>query len=299
MNIVIGLVLVLALLATVVTGATAFSLRSSDAAGNGLAIAYLVFFFGALWGLLLVVLLLAATRGAGRPPPGLSWTAITAGSLTLLLVYGISQFSAIMLLSDRRVAGPYELALQLTFLAGPLAFLLHAAWRTYGLPAPAWTATGLCAAVVLACAALPWPGVMRLGRAAPAMTPDRVAYPAALLWPGHGLDVIDGPQQLLTVPGPRLGVVHADPLLIDSLFRMYALTDLHPAGPSGPPAPAGAATVEFRLKRLTRETPTQTVRERFLECLPAGSEDARRLRIHERLMTQETLEGMIRAVRDE
>lgn len=297
MNIVIAGLILLLLPASAMVGVMALNLRSSDAAGNGLALVYTLFFAAVLWGLLGLTMLLACLRPAAPAiRAGHSWGLIGGVGLILFLMTAVSQCAAIAGLADRRAAGAAQLALRATVFAAPLAVLLHAAWRVYGPPIPAWAGLGLSGATALACIAIPWPTAARAWRPEPAVSPDRIAYPAALLWESRGFDIIDSPDHLRRLPGHRLQNPGAGPLLIDSLFRTYRLDHLQPAGPSAP-TDEGALLVDFRLHRLTSETPTQTVRERFLDALPADTDPARRERAIAQLQMQETLDGMIRAGR--
>lgn len=275
LNIAIGLALALSFLATCITGATAFSLRSSDAAGNGLALAYLLVFAAVQWGLLGLSFLLASIRGPHASlQPAVPWPGLTTLAAVLMLIAAAATLASIVLLSDRRVTGPYQLAPQLSLIAGPLAIILHLTWRTYAPPVPGWAGLWLPGAVLAIAAALPWPGIAARPGASP-MTADRVHYPALLLWEGAGLRIAQSPGDLDPGPAP---FPPGEPLVIDALFKRYTLR-------------AGG------LKKLAAETPTAEVRERIFAALPPDWPDTRRAELRDRLARVETLDGMIRVLR--
>jgi len=217
------LLVAVAALVCLAAGAMAFHLRASDAAGNGLAQAYLACTLGLCW-LLVGVLLLVAGLRAPHPSAGdPSWTWIGRAALVLFLVAIGGQAAGFAALCTARDSGLLRVLLQLGVAAVPLAFVVHAAWRGLGVPVPAGLATWGCAAVVvlgsgLAVAAL---ASASGGRRAAVRTPlDRVTYPALLVLRMEAVHVVRGAADVRGLPE----ACQADELLvIDALGRTATL----------------------------------------------------------------------------
>lgn len=310
-SILVAALIFTSLLGVAAVGAMTFNLHSSDAAGNGLALVYVLVGGAGLWSLLGLTLLVAHLKGAPGSP-GAPWGRIAPVTLLVWLAWGGSQFAAIILLSDRRTPGVYQGVLQAAFLVAPLALLVHAGWRAFGLgfPAWAWSANGVrvgawaCAAAVLACSAAPWPGIALRERAkapARALTSDSLSYPVLLLWDTKSVRIIESSGGLTTLPSGAVLHREGDPILIDALFRVYAMQNLRPRGGAmklmvtGP----GPVDVEFDLRLISKQAPTEEVRRRVLACRWLGADAERDGAIRERIAREETLDGMIRALRGE
>lgn len=308
MNYVVGMLIVLLVPAAGIVGTMALNLRSSDAAGNGLALVYTLFFIGVLWALLGLTLLIACIR---RPNPALAatlpWTLIGVAAVVLFLAAAASQVATIAVLADRRTAGVYQLVLRAAVFAAPIAFLAHSAWRTYGPGVPAWTGTWLCAGVAAACIVAPWPGVVRAARPAPAPSVPAVTraedlhYPAILVWDTTRVTPIDGPADLQTMHSNSVLHRDDDPVVIDSTHRAFKLAGLRTQKGAlalwvnGP----GAVAVEYTLEALPGPSTSARTREMVLACRWLSVDRDRDAAIRANIAQRETIESMIVDLRSE
>lgn len=306
MLVVLAILLAFTFVLALTVGSMAFNFHSSDAAGNGLAVAFILVFTAALYALVAVILIVVTVRAPhGSLPPDVAvWRKFAGGTLLLFVVAAASQLAAIRVLSEPGVPAFYAVPLQLTFFAMPIAFLLYAAWRTYGIAAvsPATVAV-VCGSVILAGSLLPWPGLIRLqvmpSPSARAPTVATLRYPAVLIWDRSHLVIIESPDDLATMHTNR--VLHRvdDPVLVDSNHRAFTLTGLKFRGSSlklmvtGP----GRYPVEFTLARVDLPVKSQTTRDLILGCKELDADAERDAEIRRRITQRELLENMIEDLR--
>lgn len=311
MPVFIAILIVVAILLIAAVGVMSFNFHSSDAAGNGLAVVYILFFTSILFALLGLILVLVTVRA---PNPSLPadvaiWRKFAGATLVLFIIAAGSSLAAIRVLSSRGVPAPYALALQLTFFITPLAFLLYSAWRTFGLAAiPPSTIAIVCGSAILVGSLLPWPGLVRLqsgsrARAAAlkVSTVETLRYPAVLIWNHVSIQVIDSAADLEQMHTNRVLHRDEDPILLDSLFRAYTLTGLkmRESGLKTMVTGPGVKPVEFTLKLVDLPAKSQTARDLILGCKYLDPDPERDARIRASIAQREVLENMITDLRGE
>lgn len=257
MSILLALVTLLATLLTVVVGATVLQLRASDAAGNGLANAFLAVSMIALWGVLALALLLTALRQQRHQ---LSWTSVNLFTLALFALAAAGQLACLAQLTGRNGDGWFRSVLQLAVITVPTIVLLHVAWRGFGVPLPSRIATlgiggavALLSVVALAGTLRPKPIVIKL-------TADSLAYPALLVRDDTKIEVLTRPADLTSMHTNYLLNRPSDPLVIDSHFAIYELRDL--------------ALVKSALGLLIRGQGVEPVKFRMVPYEPSGTPES-------------------------
>lgn len=291
MSALLGVLLALGGLLTAIVGGTTLSLRSSDAAGNGLAEVFLAVSVIALWLLIGATLIVAATRPPRLP---LHWPLINASTILLFLIAAGGQFAALQLLSGPRIEGGYRLVVQAAVILTPVVALIHGAWRGMGTPVP--VALELAALAVLLGSAIPLWGLRATPRPvarAPADPIEAVAYPALLL-PGLTRVVEIASAEALRAGGRReMLAAPGDTYLIDARFEIFVLREHHhPAGRAG-------ATPGFRLVEWEPDGTAAAALTLLLRVPAWRADPGQDAAIRQRLAGQTTLEGMARVIRGE
>jgi hypothetical protein len=300
MTILLGLLVTLGALLTAFVGATAFSLRSSDAAGNGLAEAFFAFAVLGLWLLIGVALLIAGTR-----PPRLqqSWGTINLVSVVLFFGVAAGMVGALQVLSGHRSEGLYRLLVQVAVVAAPIAALLHVAWRGLGTPLPAGLATRGVALIVVLAALTPVWGMVRPRRAAAAAQVDpleQLAYPAIVIHNLSRVVVADSAADLRTMHTNHVVLATSEPFLIDASLQIYVVRDLRLTKGAGGLMIRGQGVepVSFKLVDWEPDGTPDAVRNILLRVSTFGPDPDKDASIRQRLATEETLEGMIGVIRE-
>lgn len=310
MPIFLAILIVIALLLTAAVGVMSFNFHSSDAAGNGLAVVFILFFTSILFALMALILIIVTIRAphASLPADVAIWRKFAGAAFVLFIIAAGSQLAAVRVLSDRGTSGSYALALQLTFFITPLAFLLYSAWRTFGLAAisPGVVAV-VCASAIVAGSILPWPGLVRLqtrsqaraAAAARAPTVETLRYPAVLIWNGVSLQVIDSAADLEQMHTNRVLHRDEDPVLLDAVFRAFTLKGLkmRESGLTTMVTGPGVKPVEFTLEAADLPVKSQTARDLILGCKYLDPDPEKDAAIRQRIARTETLENMIAELR--
>jgi hypothetical protein len=211
------LLCVLVALAALGAGAAvlvAGQLRSSDAAGNGLAQAYLVVVVAVTWIVVGISLLIAGLQTPhANCPPELPWRAFGWAAAACWALALLGQVAGLAALFDGGSRGALRMLLQAGAGVVPLAFVLHVAWRGLGLPLPATFATlGLLAVVTIGSLLPAVACLARRAAAATAAQQQSIAYPALCLRDDRDVRVLRGAEDLRAVPADTLDVA----LLIDA-----------------------------------------------------------------------------------
>lgn len=226
MTIALGALCVLAALASLLATMTAGALHRSDPAGNGLAAAQLVVTLAITWLLTAatVVIVLLRTPVAGCPTD-LPWPAIGFGTVAGLGLGIAGHFVSLPYLIDGRHRGAWRSLVRSSLFVVPAALSLHASWRGVGLPLPTAFALWGCAAVVAVGAAVPWlaRAAASRQRARTAATPSlfHITYPALLVRPRLGVDVVRSASEVQALPRERFAA--PAPLLIDANGTTWTL----------------------------------------------------------------------------
>src|SRR5262245_1781009 len=179
MSILLGFVTIVAALLTLAVSATVFQLRSSDAAGNGLAQAFFAVANIALWGTLAILMLLVVFR---QQRYALPWGSINTWAILLFMLACAGQLACLGQLTGKQADGWFRVVLQLAVIAPPLAVLMHVMWRTFGLPVPMRVATIGAGVVIAVFSIVALLGLLR-PKQVPAREPDAnsLSYPALLI----------------------------------------------------------------------------------------------------------------------
>lgn len=295
MNAFLGLLLVLGTLGSLLVGATAFQLRSSDAAGNGLAEVYLVAFQGILWFLLGITLLVAGTRPPRAAAP---WGTINVGTFIVFAIAAAGQLAAMVALSHRSSAGVFRLIVQLAVVLPALAVLVHATWRGFGLPLSTGMATWGLAAVVLAGAVAPLPHFLRSRapadpQANPSIREAALEYPAVVIHRLTQLRVAASQDELLAMPTGDIGGTD-EPYVIDSRLQVFVMRDAIAIG-RGVRAD-GLLPVATRLVPWEPDGTPESVHTILLRVTSFAPDSAKDAAIRAALRDEQTLNGMIRVI---
>ncbi len=292
MNAFLGLLLVLGTLGSLIVGATAFQLRSSDAAGNGLAEVYFVVFQGVLWLLLGITLLVAGTRPPRTTAP---WGTINVGTFVMFAIAVAGQVGAMVALSGRSHGPAFRLVVQLAVVLPAFAVLIHATWRGFGLPLSLSLATWGVAAVVALSALAPLPHFLA-SRAPSGSNEDPSIADAALQYPAiviHHLEVVREAatqDDLLAMPTGDIGGPD-EPFVIDSRLQVFVMREGHATG-RGIRAD-GLLPVAARLIPWEPDGTPESVRTILLRVRAFDPDPAKDAGIRSKLQTEETLAGMI------
>lgn len=283
-NIVLGALVAIGALLTAFVGATAFSLRSSDAAGNAMGEAWFAISVMSLWGLIGVALLIAA----GRPPRHqLAWGTVNLATVLLFVGAAAGQLAALQVLSGHRSEGLYRLVVQLAVVVAPAAALVHVAWRGLGAPVSSSAATG-AVAVVLAMASLaPAWGLLNPRRAAVAAAADplvALAYPVVVLHNLAAIDVIGTVDELRGKSARYVEQASSPPFVIDSRLQIFVLR-------------AGPGPGEFHLVDWEPDGTPEAARNILLRTKSFSADAGRDALDRERLAAETTLAGMIAVLR--
>lgn len=183
MTFLIAILVGVAALASLATFAMSLGLGRSDAAGNGLAQAYVVIATLATTLLLVAALLIALTFAPlGSSPP----TVTTLGLTALALAQPATTLPA--LFAARNGVG-LRTMLAIFACLGQLACVLHAMSRALGVPGSTPMAVAGCAAVALLATLLPIPAWPRTRQDRPAGV-FAIAFPALVLRPGRDVHVV-------------------------------------------------------------------------------------------------------------
>ncbi|MBL0170117.1 MAG: hypothetical protein IPP90_05190 [Gemmatimonadaceae bacterium] len=223
MSIVLGIVATLAALLTLAVGATVFQLRASDAAGNGLAHAFLAISVVALWTLLALALVLTALQKQRVAPP---WASINASALLLFALAVAGQAACLAQLTGRQDDGWFRLVLQMAVIAPPIAALTHIAWRAFGAPVPIRIATVGVGILIGGLSVVSLLGWLRPKPAPRDIDVHALAYPALLVRGTSKIEIIDQPRDLTSMNSNYVVNRPSDPLVIDSHFAIFAVRDL-------------------------------------------------------------------------
>ncbi|MBL8897748.1 MAG: hypothetical protein JNM84_08975 [Planctomycetes bacterium] len=162
MDLLFSLAFGVVLLSILCIGAMAANQRGSDAAGNGLAQAYLVVGELITWSLLALLLLFALLRAPHHEhDPARSWLPLDLGCVLLFLIAAPSQLPASYLIGQSRTPRLLRALFAAAASAVPLAFLAHIAWRVYAWPSGEPLVAMFGSVPVLLVSALAWRMVSR------------------------------------------------------------------------------------------------------------------------------------------
>ena len=292
MSVLLGFLTLVAALLTLAVSATVFQLRSSDPAGNGRAGEVLAVGVILLWGTLAILLLLVALRQQRYDLP---WRSINLYAFLLFALAIAGQLACLGQLTGRYVDGWMRFVLQLAVVVTPLAVLTHIAWRTFGVPVPVRVATTHAGTVVavLSIASL-------LGFLLPKQRPrepdaSSLSYPVLLVRDDSKVEIITQASHLTSMNTNYVLSRPSDPLVIDSHFKIYELSDLQLVKSSlgllirG----QGVEPVKFRLVPYEPSGTPESVRTLVLRVKYLNSDSDKDAAIRRDLANAETLDEMI------
>ena len=273
MTIALGALCVLAALASLLATMTAGALHRSDPAGNGLAAAQLVVILAITWLLTAAAVVIVMLR-TPADPADLPWSAIGFGTVVGLGSSLAGHFVSLPYLIDGRNRGVWRTLVCSSLFTVPAAFLLHASWRGIGLPLPMVLALWGCGAVVVLGSATPWlaraAANRQRARTAATQSLFHITYPALLVRPRLGVDVVRGADDVRALPRERFAA--PAPLLIDATGTTWTLQPttggegfLVGRG-SAPLAPAAVLALLLAIERLHPD-PAEDARIRHLLAL--------------------------------
>jgi hypothetical protein len=213
----IGTVLLAALLVAGV-GASALAalfgsqLRASDAAGNGLAMAWFVVALLVGWAATalaagIAVLLAPHAHHAVDVP----WRTLALGGGGLFAAAAVAQVASVPMLARAGTPAALRAVLLVLVAAVPLAVALHATWRVFAWPLPEALAADAAAAVLAAGAVVPWlaRAIVPARRASALPAVQRVAYPALVFTAADTVRVVRGADELLDTLATAASLVDA------------------------------------------------------------------------------------------
>lgn len=292
MSILIGFSTILAALLTLAVSATVFQLRASDAAGNGLAEAFLAINMIALWVLLAIVLVLTALRQQRYQLP---WTKINVNAFLLFVLGAAGQVACLAQLTGRNADGWYRLVLQLAVVVPPVAILTHIAWRAFGAPVPVRAATLGAGVVVAVLSFSGLLGLLRPKKAVSEVTVESLHLPALLVRGDSKVVVITEPTDLTSMNSNYVVNRPSDPLVVDSRFAIFELRDLRMVKSSLGMLVRGQGVepVSFRLVPYEPSGTPESVRQLVLRVKYLSADPDLDAAMRRDIATAETLNEMI------
>ena len=242
----IGTVLLAALLVVAVGGSALAALfgtqlRASDAAGNGLAMAWFAIAVLIGWGATAIVVLVAPFLAPhARHPADVPWRALALGVGGAFVAAGVALVPTIGLLARGEVPTACRAMLLVLVAAVPFAVALHAAWRLFAWSLPDAVAMHAVLGMVAAGAVAPWLAkALAPRREVPAV--HRVVHPVLVFTAANTVHVVRSADELVDA-------LPAAASLVDARCQPWTVT----ANGLVVAAPLPFATVVARLLAMPR-----------------------------------------------